>query len=324
MTNNKDQEKVIEYSPSEGRRKNLMLLLIGLSFVLTWGAMIAGMFYLKDGSADEDDIEVVSQQITEIKQQVTEQKTAIEQLKDLEEVVKQLPDNLPEPDSQESKQQLEGLSERIAKLEEKNVKPLILQEDNTSPLVVSLVSLRDRIQKYLPYQNDMKMLGSLVKGDKFLEMKYEELGEKLSDGYSNIEKLKQEFSSLAGEIVAAEKNDKGGFWNKVTGAFSGAVKIRKTGADNNGADGDGAEAIVAAAEFLLNDGDLRAAIEKLEKLQGDSRKVAEKFLETSKATQKVEDIFEEMYQHVIGSAYDDAEKEAALPATEEKPSGEKE
>lgn len=101
---------------------------------------------------------------------------------------------------------------------------------------------------------------------------------------------------MASDIVqSASAGD--GVLERAWGNVSSLVSVRPVGAE---VEGEGAEARVARAEARLEQGDLAAAVEELEGLEGAAAEAAAPWLEQARARLAAEQAVVQLQDHATG------------------------
>lgn len=303
----KEDEKVIEYSPE---KKGAGLWgVISLGFVITWLCVFAGGVFLYRQTSEnsqnkelKDRIAKLQENIDTLNKQVEADKTYIARLSVLEDAISELPSDLPdEKNNNKETEEIINLKEQLSKLEERVMnsekKETAKTEDKRlSPVIISVVNLRERIEKSLSYESDLAMLKKISQGDDVLIGYINLLEKNLAEGVPTSDELKSEFRTIAGKAVSSSKvGEQNDFWNKALATLSESVTVRKVGAD---VEGETAEALIARAEANIKDGDFKRAVEKLKQIQGKAATILEPWFRKAERYLATQNIFDEMYNHV--------------------------
>lgn len=213
-----------------------------------------------------------------------------------------LPEELPPAGSATEvaalhKEEVKNLKERVEKLEEQKKGEEKLQLDSTlSPLLLSILNLRERIQKSMPYEADLKIVKELSGNDAKMNKIITTLEKHLSEGVVGISDLREEFETLAGRIVnISRKPENDTMLASAKVMFYRTFSVRKVGAD---VEGNSTEAIVARAEAKLKYGNLTKAVEELKKLEGEPSGVISEWMKKAERLLGVEDVFASMYERI--------------------------
>ncbi len=302
-----------------------LVIAVIVAFVTTWIAMIAGGIYVSKqttfvgASADNNDLEkrlkILENQEQIIRRQIKANNSSILGLKKLEDIVINLPSKLPDNlENIPTTRDISQLQRRIDELEIRIRKTALIQSDSAlSPIILSVLNLRERTRQALPYEVDINMLKKQVEKDIVLIKMVENLGEKLANNTSNLNDLKKEFANIASDIILAEKEDKAdGIWEKSMLLLSKTVTIRKKGSDIIG---DSAEAIIARAEAALELGNIKKAVIEIKKLSGAAAKKANIWLGKIENSLSIENIFADIYERVMNLSAKINDTKSSSPPT---------
>jgi len=301
------KEKVIEYGPArKGGNKGLFIAIL-IAFSVTWAIMLFSIFHLnKELSKAREDVpsyqidQNVIAKIDEVKRELSNIKN-IEKTPAYQEEVKtrtpvDIPKTLVENPSPVGKVDLSAILRRLDKLEEKSYNENLPQLDGAlSPLVLSLLNLKDKIEKREDYNADLEVVKKLSKGDTEIEKNIAKLEGFLKKGVVSFDEVKRDFALIAGDVVEESKNqDKKGIFGGISYAVSKMIKIRKTGE----VEGETVEAIVARAENNLKYGNVKNALVQVDKLDGKPAEIAQPWKEKARRFINIEKIFVDIYERI--------------------------
>jgi len=278
-------------------------------FALTWVAIIIFVFQVNDkidsGSYLEngDVIGSINKKIhgiyndrDAIERLARDNKREISRLKYLEKVIEELPSNLPSGDEIVRKDELKEILSRVEYLEEVIEEEEAVKLDSAlSPLLISMLNLRDQIRNSLPYDVDFDMLRKLSDGDNVMVKNVKKLKKYLSNGVEGLSELKLEFKELSRKaIYLSREENSDGVWDSAIAKLSKAITIRKKG----DGEGDSVEAIISRAEVALGRNNIAKTIKELKKLSGEAKKTFNVWLIRIGNLQNIEDVFANMYERV--------------------------
>lgn len=143
-------------------------------------------------------------------------------------------------------------------------------------MLVALNEFRGNVSRERPFENDIALLSKLSGNDPAMKKALIELAPYAKSGVLSQEGLRREFKSLAMEIVMAKlQGEDLSVQEKVLKRMDKYVKMRKTG-DIKGVTTD---AVVARAQLLLDQGDVKGAMRELQTLKGAPADAAAPFLD---------------------------------------------
>ena len=148
-------------------------------------------------------------------------------------------------------------------------------------LVLALAQLRAVTRRSASFARELAAVRALGGGDPALDT----LDAHAATGVATLAELRRDFQPAARAIVLAGRlPDREGWLDKTLQRLGSIVTVRQVGE----VEGDGAEALVARAEQRLAEGDLAAAIDELEKLDGAPAAAAALWLAQARARRAVD------------------------------------
>jgi uroporphyrinogen-III synthase len=173
----------------------------------------------------------------------------------------------------ELQQTVAALTSRLAALEE-NAGDVRAQRRQEAK-VIALSQLAADLRQGGGYDDSLRAAQTLAAGDAELTAILDPLAGQAAAGAPTLARLRQRFEQVAPEIVRAGIADAGGDWlDKTANRLASLITIRRVGE----VAGDSVEAVVARAESRLGNGDLAAAVDQLEALEGAPARAAEGWL----------------------------------------------
>lgn len=155
-------------------------------------------------------------------------------------------------------------------------------------MLLALNQMRSTMNQEQNFEQDLEIVRRLAGDDEELLSAIDRLAPHAESGVLSKQGLSREFKGVAGEIVLAKMaGEDVSVKDKVMGRLGEIVKVRKEDADPDAQD---TEAIVARAEALLDEGDVKGAIAELEKLEGEPAEAAAPFMEQARGTAAADDV----------------------------------
>jgi len=148
-------------------------------------------------------------------------------------------------------------------------------------LALAVAPLREAVASGRPYADELAALRAAGGGDGALEPALATLAAHAARGVAPPARLRAEFPATAAAIVraAAIDNPASPWWHQALARLAALVQVRRVGA----VEGDGADALAARAELLLEGGDLAGAIATLAPLAGAPAAAAAPWLAQARA-----------------------------------------
>lgn len=188
------------------------------------------------------------------------------------------------------------LNNRLSDLEAAQLKERS-SSDNVQALVASLSTLRDVLRTSGAFSAELATLSALAQGDVTLETGVEALAPYADNGVASVSSLVAGFNPVANDIVRAVAVPEGAGWMEQTVKnVTSLVTIRR--APGN-LDGEGALGAVARAEYNLKNGDLVAALDELNGLEGNPKEAAQSWIDKAEARLKADKALAQMQTHIL-------------------------
>lgn len=184
----------------------------------------------------------------------------------------------------------EGLNAALLSLREsdpavaetfKDVEP---EDMKAAVMLVGMAQLRDSLARDNDsFEQDLSILkATLAEDDPELAAAIDRLAPKAKDGVLTPEGLSTEFRSLAGDLVAASLTGEDvSIEDKALARFGNLVKVEKDGEQVSGTE---TQIKVAAAQKLLDQGDVEGAIRLLQEIDGPAAAKTQPFIDQAQAT----------------------------------------
>lgn len=172
-----------------------------------------------------------------------------------------------------------------APAEKTELNPDILEEISAKDLkaaamLLALGQFRKSADRNTPLESDLQILRELSADDPELLAAIDRLAPYANSGILSKKQLEKEFKGLASDIVISELRGEEANWtDKAKERLANLVKIRREGY----VEGQETEAVVARAEYLLENDDIDGAISELQSLQGEAAKTADPWLAKAEA-----------------------------------------
>jgi uroporphyrinogen-III synthase len=164
-----------------------------------------------------------------------------------------------------------------------NVEPKDL---GAAALLLVLNEYREGVNSGQPFQNDLAVLRKFAGNDPELQKALDRLTPYAESGVLSRARLQKEFEGLASDIVMAKlKGQDLSAKEQMLKRLSALVKVRKV----DDIKGDGVDATVARAQLMLNQGDVKGAIQQLQTLDGAPAETAKPFVNQAAGTLMADD-----------------------------------
>lgn len=168
----------------------------------------------------------------------------------------------------------------------KEVRP---EDLKAAAMLLTLGQFRKSMDRNAPFKNDLETLRQLAKDDPELLASIDQLSPFAESGVLSREQLEKEFKDLASDIVISELRGEDVNWtDKARERLSNLVKIRREGY----VQGEETEAVVARAEYLLDQGNVEGAIAELQSLKGPAATTAQPWLQKAEARSSADELFD--------------------------------
>jgi hypothetical protein len=273
MTENSNEPEVIEYGPT--KKRPWLVIILALSLLITWFILGTGYYFYKKNS-----VNTASQNgkvaIADIKQELKAQQEEIyKQIgsvqKTIEEIPKETKQETPviQNNNDDIKQSLSELSDKLRSIEKKVENPESKIDNTLTPLMLSAINLRQRINEGSSYQLELQILKDMSRKDSALAAKVDEISTILEKNeIRRLQDLQAEFPSIADSAALSfSKNSEGKeltVFDKFKNMVGNWVVIRKVEGDLTG---NHPEIIIARMGRSVKSGNLRRALEEYKKLE---------------------------------------------------------
>lgn len=161
------------------------------------------------------------------------------------------------------------------------------EELKAAAMMLAVSQLRSSLMQGNTYEKDLETVRTLAGDDPELQEAITKIAPLSRTGIMSREALSREFKGLAGDIAMAKIKGEDVSWqDKAKARFQNLIKIEKDGL----AEGQDSQAIVSRAQTYMDEGNIKAAIAELQKLDGESADVAEPWIQQAQARLNAEDI----------------------------------
>jgi hypothetical protein len=189
-------------------------------------------------------------------------------------------------DAAASKQALVGVEKRLEEIERR------------AALVLAVGQLREAVQRGGGYAREVDTVKGLAAGDAGVEAALMPLAQHAKTGVPRLAQLRDDFSAMAGNVVARAGAGGDGWLDRLAARIGGLVRIRRTDATGS----ETVEGLVAQAEHRLQAGDLAGAVSALEglgKLSADAAAAAASWLGRAKIRAAAERALAALHIHAV-------------------------
>lgn len=180
-------------------------------------------------------------------------------------------------------QSMQQVRNRLEELEQQAAQARSAAKDDSQALVLAVAQLRDSVRRGVPYADDLEALRKIADENGEIASSLSQLEGRAATGVPTLAALSRRFDAMAGKLVnAAQAGADASWWEQAAERVGSLVTFRR----KDGSVG-GAEGAVAQAEQLLDQGDLKAAVNVLEglspKLDANAKKVLDPWLDDANA-----------------------------------------
>lgn len=153
-------------------------------------------------------------------------------------------------------------------------------------LLLTLNEFRSNVGSSRAFETDLAVLQKYAGNDPQLQAALVKLAPYAKSGVLSREGLQKALEATAGDIVMAKmRGEDASAKERIMARFSNMVKIRRV----DDVTGDTPDAIVARAQKLLSQGDVKTAVRELHKLDGASAAAAAPFIAEAEGTMAAEE-----------------------------------
>lgn len=210
---------------------------------------------------------------------------------------------------------LVAMEERITSLtDELNLaKARVENSTKREILIVSMMNLKQKVNLSQPYVTEWDIAATAAQGDQTVLDNLHIIKSNAETGVHSINQLRYDFAKIAGSIIKFEKEPESdeNIVKKIFINISRAVTVRKIGGD---VEGDSIEAIVARTEHNLELGNLKEAVEELNKIKKTNYKLDE-WMKQANILLQTEIAFANIVQHITGTSAEKIGKDTEVPPT---------
>jgi len=203
-------------------------------------------------------------------------------------------------DAAASKQALVGVEKRLEEIERRAASTEVSEPTAASraALVLAVGQLREAVQRGGGYAREVDTVKGLAAGDAGVEAALMPLAQHAKTGVPRLAQLRDDFSAMAGNVVARAGAGGDGWLDRLAARIGGLVRIRRTDATGS----ETVEGLVAQAEHRLQAGDLAGAVSALEglgKLSADAAAAAASWLGRAKIRAAAERALAALHIHAV-------------------------
>jgi uroporphyrinogen-III synthase len=170
-------------------------------------------------------------------------------------------------------------------------------------MLLTLNEFRNNIDNHRPYADDLALLGKFSGNDPEINKALQRLSPYAQKGVMSRETLQNEFKALAADIVMAKIEGRDVSIREQ--ALQRLDKLSQAGRIDD-VKGQDTEAVVARAQLLLNQGDVKGAMHELQKLDSASAQAAGPWMENASeyvvADQSSDDVMQGILQSMYGGS----------------------
>jgi len=172
------------------------------------------------------------------------------------------------------------MSHRIDELEESEATALKVGGEVRESLLAA-GRLREALHSAAPFSAELQALRAAAPEDPGLAEVTGQLAPRADSGIPTLATLRERFDAVARDVAATELRMEGDGWvSGMVNRLSSLVSVRRTDFPE---DDQSVDAILSRAEDALNTGDLMAAVQQMEALQGDAATAAARWLDDARA-----------------------------------------
>lgn len=210
----------------------------------------------------------------------------------------------------EATQSLQELSDRLARLESTGGKAADINKrldalekletkaaTGAQATVIAVSQVREAARGAAPFNKELEALKTVAGTDEQIAKLVASLSPYASRGVAKVATLQDRFPGVAARVARASRTRGGSGWfDQTLDRLSSLVSLRRIDQSTDPASPD---AILAAAEAELKDGDLIEAVQALEALQGAPREAAEPWLKDARARIAVEQAVAALHVYAV-------------------------
>lgn len=167
------------------------------------------------------------------------------------------------------------------------------RQDTALALLLTTAQLRQAVDQGQPYEAELRTVRAIADEMPRVDLQPGILAEHAETGIPTRPMLNERFQGLASEIItaAAAPDDAPAWVQKTVQRAMSLVTVRRTDGE---AVGNDASAVVARTSSALEAGDLREAVNELQKLEGEAAEVAQPWIADAQARLQADDVIADM------------------------------
>lgn len=156
-----------------------------------------------------------------------------------------------------------------------------IEDLGAAALLLALNEYRGDVSNERPFQDDLMILQKFAGNDPQLQQSLQRLAPYAERGVLSRQRLQKEFKDLAAEIVMAKlRGEDLSVKEEMLRRLGNLVKVRRV----DDIEGESVDAIVARAQIMLNQGNVKGAMHELNKLEGAPAQTAQPWMEQAAGT----------------------------------------
>jgi len=170
------------------------------------------------------------------------------------------------------------------------------RELGAAALLLALNELRSNMSSERAFEQDLAVVQKFAGNDPALQQALQNLAPYAKSGVLSKETLQKEFRGMAADIVMAKlRGEDAGVRERVLERLGKYAKVRKV----DDIQGDSVDAVVARAEKMLDQGNIRGAIQELQTLEGAPADAAQPWMNQAAGTVMADDATALMMQKLM-------------------------
>lgn len=170
------------------------------------------------------------------------------------------------------------------------------KELGAAALLLTLNELRANMNSERAFEQDLAIVQKFAGNDPAMQQALKNLAPYARSGVLSKQTLQKEFRGIAADIVMAKlQGEDASVRDRVLQRLGQYAKVRKV----DDIEGQGVDAVVARAEKMLDEGNIRGAIQELQTLDGESAKTAQPWMNQAAGNVVADDATAAMMQQLM-------------------------
>lgn len=193
------------------------------------------------------------------------------------------------------------LEDKIFKLSEEMEKTKL--RSNANNLLISAINLRDAVINSKSFDNELDALHNFSNEDPVILKNIDAIKQYARNGVPSIDSLYNDFDKIADNILnsARETKQNPTILDKTALKFSSIVSIRKIRSSDP--EPESVDGIIAETDKYLKKADVKSAVKEMEKLNGHSALIAEKWINDAYVYINSRNASDDIYTYISRMAY---------------------